>query len=218
MNKLFRCCWAIGLCAMGCSGAPVSDGSIPAGDDQQEGASAGEQTSNLVVPGFCVKDSDCTSSNAYCKFRDGVCEGRGICETRARICQQIFAPVCGCDGRTYPNACVASRAGVSLVHQGACEARPICGGLGGLQCPKPSVCVDDPSDSCDPRQGDADCTGICICKATALCPPGTHWDASPAVCACVPDPNPCATVLCPPGEHCVVKRAAPTCEPIPKEP
>ncbi|MBM7117319.1 hypothetical protein [Archangium primigenium] len=37
----------------------------------------------------------------------------------------------------------------------------MCGGFAGLPCPEPLVCVDDPSDSCDPKQGGADCSGIC---------------------------------------------------------
>ncbi|KAF7507109.1 hypothetical protein GJ744_010922 [Endocarpon pusillum] len=39
---------------------------------------------------------------------------------------------------------------------------PSCGGFAGLHCPRGKVCVDDPRDSCDPRQGGADCIGTCI--------------------------------------------------------
>lgn len=37
-----------------------------------------------------------------------------------------------------------------------------CGGFGGLQCPDGLACVDDPSDTCDPMQGGADCMGRCV--------------------------------------------------------
>lgn len=37
-----------------------------------------------------------------------------------------------------------------------------CGGFGGLACPEGMTCVDDPSDSCDPMQGGADCMGRCV--------------------------------------------------------
>jgi hypothetical protein len=45
------------------------------------------------------------------------------------------------------------------------ELRPsggqFCGGIAGIQCPTGYTCVDDPTDSCDPNAGGADCGGIC---------------------------------------------------------
>ena len=37
------------------------------------------------------------------------------------ICEEIYAPVCGCDGLTYSNACEAENAGVKFWTQGACN-------------------------------------------------------------------------------------------------
>jgi hypothetical protein len=43
------------------------------------------------------------------------------------------------------------------------DTTPIqCGGFAGLRCPDGLVCIDDPSDSCDPTMGGADCAGICV--------------------------------------------------------
>lgn len=36
-----------------------------------------------------------------------------------------------------------------------------CGGIAGFACPDGMVCVDDPSDSCNPKKGGADCGGYC---------------------------------------------------------
>lgn len=36
-------------------------------------------------------------------------------------CIQIYEPVCGCNGKTYANSCVAENAGVTKWTLGACE-------------------------------------------------------------------------------------------------
>ena len=60
-----------------------------------------------------------------------------------------------------------------------------CGGFAGIRCPGAGICEDDPSDSCDPRRGGADCGGLCACRSIGDCQSGS-WDSNPAVCACAP--------------------------------
>lgn len=161
---------------------------------------------------ICVVPSatgTCPSPNAF-----GKCQARST-----TFCPQVFDPVCGCDGKTYSNACSASAAGVSVKNDGACGPQaPFCGGFAGLLCPGEGECVDA-DDDCDPSAGGADCSGVCECNDPHTCPAGGRFDTNPAVCACVRDAalcpnNPCAVTSCAAGTLCVERNCKAYCEPI----
>jgi hypothetical protein len=72
-------------------------------------------------PHTCTSNDQC-GEQMYCARRGG-CRGPGTCQPRPDICTEEFAPVCGCDGQSYPNACYAARAGVNVQHRGPCRIR-----------------------------------------------------------------------------------------------
>ncbi|MBF0449260.1 MAG: carboxypeptidase regulatory-like domain-containing protein [Candidatus Magnetomorum sp.] len=84
-----------------------------------------------LVPGFneityilnpaveCQNNSECID-NHYCAKTRGHCERVGVCLKLPEICPSAVNPVCGCDGMTYNNFCVAALSGVSIAYQGIC--------------------------------------------------------------------------------------------------
>ena len=59
----------------------------------------------------------------FCETRGPLCgafDRGGTCARIPRICPKIFRPVCGCDGKTYPNDCVRQSRQVSKRHDGRC--------------------------------------------------------------------------------------------------
>lgn len=50
------------------------------------------------------------------------------------------------------------------LHAATAPAPKVCGGFAGIPCGAGEVCIDDPSDGCDPAHGGADCPGICTAK------------------------------------------------------
>jgi hypothetical protein len=59
----------------------------------------------------------------YCAYKTqcGATDAGGTCTKRPNMCTKIYAPVCGCDGKTYGSGCTAAAAGVSVAQKGECK-------------------------------------------------------------------------------------------------
>jgi len=51
----------------------------------------------------------------------GVFDAPGVCARKPTMCTRDYRPVCGCDAKTYGNACEAAAAGVSVKATDACR-------------------------------------------------------------------------------------------------
>jgi Kazal-type serine protease inhibitor domain len=99
-----------GTSSMGTAGAPSSAGAAPT--EKMCGGIAGIQC----------------PANQYCSFapeaKCGAADMSGTCAPKPEMCTQHVDEVCGCDDKTYSNACMAAQSGVSVVMKGACAKPP----------------------------------------------------------------------------------------------
>jgi hypothetical protein len=131
----------LAMSAFGCSDA--GDGPVGDSEHDLQDSDRPKQDDDEHADGSCSSDEHC-AGDEYCAFNDGVCgaEGSvGICKGAGDACPQVVDPVCGCDGLSYSNGCVAGQSGISVLHAGECESGSAAGdppapvpGCGGVEC------------------------------------------------------------------------------------
>ena len=111
-----------------------------------------------------VCDSDCDCEPGW------FCRGEYPARCEPGVCTKEFAPVCGQDGRTYGNACLASLERIGIAYEGPCGR---CGGAAGRKCAPCDFCDLDPG-TCKGAKAEGTCRTV----------PTVCDQEGPIVCGC----------------------------------
>ena len=84
---------------------------------------ADNQNDNKLNPEECLTSTDCSEGEYCAKDMDKGCNSIGTCKQipSDTLCVLQLDYVCGCDGKTYQNACFAAAYGVNVNYKGKCS-------------------------------------------------------------------------------------------------
>ncbi|GAB4298349.1 MAG: hypothetical protein Kow0090_13780 [Myxococcota bacterium] len=175
-----------------------------------------------VEMGDCFPPPGCDSEEMGCP---AVCTGYCVPADDDCNCYMIYAPVCGVDGRTYGNDCVAKCEGVAIAYPGECKPEECV-----INCllPDPVCGVDGETYWCGVE--DAKCHGVevaykgecrsvtedrVLCLESKSCPKGEICSLEIGRQDCFSNCDPSGGNVCPPvcmGECLEVEDVACTAE------
>lgn len=141
----------------------------------------------------------------------------GVCTPVPELCTLAFSPVCGCDGVTYANPCMADSAGVNVARTGECDDGLCCdpatmpGADGNPPCVEGVTCCGDGQWRCNESGATttcdtvgSKCSEVCGGIAGTVCTDSRMYcKMNVAECCCdfqgicVPRPEACIEIFDP---------------------
>jgi hypothetical protein len=109
--RMRLCGLAVTMLVVVSSAALGSTGAAAANLDEACGGSAGITCNSALW---------CQAPAGQCNVADAA----GTCDKPPAFCIRVSRPVCGCNGKTYPNDCERQHAKAQLDHVGACKKAP----------------------------------------------------------------------------------------------
>jgi len=117
-----------------CTAPPCQPGETKPADDGCNSCSCSDNHEWLCTQMACPAPKACgaragntCNSAEYCAYQPGAycgqADAQSTCQRRPDACDDIYAPVCGCDQKTYASACAAASAGVGTSSSGTCPVR-----------------------------------------------------------------------------------------------
>jgi hypothetical protein len=75
-----------------------------------------------------ARAGDTCTADEFCAYQEGqhcgAADAQSTCQPLPPGCNFVYRPVCGCDQKTYGNACIAALARTGVLKSGPCEVAP----------------------------------------------------------------------------------------------
>lgn len=145
-------------------GGAATDAAVPSPSTGGANGGTHEKMCGGIAGIQCPAKQYCAyAPEAHC----GAADMSGTCAPVPDVCAEVMDEVCGCDDKTYGNACKAAQAGVSVVMKGACAKHDPPRIVEGATCGTrgvPGDCAEDLYCAYKSSCGATDAGGVCTKK------------------------------------------------------